>query len=153
MLGGVTSGSLSPNPVAPDGLLQAEISNSVFRDNANSNLVIAVIAPLRELSFKVENSDFSRAGSSAVLMRKTATGSVEQSRIDFGGGALGSTGGNCILGGVPFDVRSEGFAAGMRGNWWGQAGGPNPEKISESASGSLDLATPLGTAPSVCSLR
>lgn len=153
VLGGVTSGSLSPNLIAPDGLLQAEISNSVFRDNANSNLVVTVLAPLRELSVKVENSDFSRAGSSTVLLRKLATGSVERSQIDFGGAELGSAGGNCILGGVPLDVRSEGFFAGMRGNWWGQAGGPSPERISQSEPGSLDLAAPLDTAPVICSPR
>ena len=65
-------------------------------------------------------------------------------------GALGSVGGNCILSGSSFDVRSEDFSAVMRGNWWGQPGGPNPESISTSGQGSLDLSMPLNSAPIFC---
>lgn len=73
-----------------------------------------------------------------------------ESNIDFGNGALGSVGGNCILSGSSFDVRSEDFSAVVRGNWWGQPGGPNPESISTSGQGNLDLSMPLNSAPIFC---
>lgn len=40
------------------------------------------------------NSEFIRAGSSSVLLRKGNVGSVELSQIDFGGGSLGGKGSN-----------------------------------------------------------
>lgn len=150
LLGAVTTGQLPANPLGPDGLMQVEISNSAFRDNGNNNLVLGVIASLDKLTLKVENSDFSRAGSNALALRKVYLGEVEHVSIDFGGGALGSAGGNCIQGGNPHDVLSEGFAASMRGNWWGQADGPAADQISESQSGSLDVSAPLASAPEVC---
>lgn len=162
VLSALTSGSLLPNLigpnssllssiVGPDALLQAEIINSVFRDNDSNNFVVGVLKSLDKLSVKVEKSDFSRAGANAVLLRKSLGGNVTQSSIDFGGADLGSSGGNCILGGMKFDIQSEGFQAVMRGNWWGQAGGPTPEKISESSPGMLDVSLPLSKPPSVCS--
>ena len=151
LLGGVTTGRPPSEPLGADGLMQVSISNTAFRDNANNNIVIGVIAALRELELKVENSDFSRAGSNAVALRKVYAGSVENARIDFGGGVLGSAGGNCILGGNPHDVQSEGFAASMRHNWWGQSGGPDPARLAQSQSGSLDVSAPLNAAPAACS--
>lgn len=151
LLGGVTTGQPPADPIGPDDRMQVEISRTAFRDNANNNIVLGVIANLRELKLKVENSDFSRAGASATALRKVYLGDVEQASIDFGGGELGSAGGNCILGGNPHDVRSEGFAAFMRRNWWGQAGGPGPDRLSESEAGGLDVSAPLGFAPAICS--
>jgi hypothetical protein len=150
VLGGVTTGELPADPLGPDGLMQVEISNSKFHDNANNNIVLGVIGSLRELEIKIEHSDFSRAGADAVSLRKVYLGNVEQTRIDFGGGGLGSAGGNCIFGGNPHDVLSNGFIATLRHNWWGQQGGPGPERLSESQAGSLDVSAPLVAAPAVC---
>ncbi len=150
LLGGVTTGQLPADPIGPDGLMRVEISHTSFRNNANNNIVLGVIATLRELELKVENSDFSVAGSNAVALRKVYLGDVQQARIDFGGGELGSRGGNCISGGDPYDVLSEGFAAFMRHNWWGQAGGPEPARISQSVPDSLETQFPLTSAPAHC---
>lgn len=151
LLGGVTTGQLPTDPIGPDGLMQVEIINTAFHDNANNNIVFGVIGTLRELNLKIENSDFSRAGSSAVSLRKVYLGNVEQARIDFGGGALGSRGGNCIQGGNPHDVLSNGFAAALRHNWWGQAGGPDVARLSQSQGGNLDVSAPLVAEPEICS--
>jgi len=151
LLGGVTTGQIPGDPIGPDGLMQVEISNTAFHDNANNNIVLGVIAGLRKLDVKIENSDFSRAGSSAISLRKVYLGNVEQARIDFGGGVLGSRGGNCILGGNPHDVLSNGFAAALRHNWWGQAGGPEAARLSESQGGNLDVSAPLAAKPEICS--
>jgi hypothetical protein len=150
LLGGATTGEPPADPIGADGLMRVAISNTAFRDNGNNNIVVGVIAGLRELDLRVEHSDFSRAGSDAVALRKIYLGNVEQARIDFGGGELGSQGGNCILGGNPYDVRSEGFAASLRGNWWGRPGGPEAARISESQARSLDTSAPLGAAPAIC---
>lgn len=150
LLGGLTTGQPPSDPLGPDGLMSIDISNTRFVDNAFNNIVIGVIADLRELELKVENSDFSRAGENAVALRKIYLGNVEQATIDFGGGALGSNGGNCIMGGGARDVLSEGFAAFLQRNWWGQAGGPDPSRLSAASTDSLDIQAPLGAAPAIC---
>ncbi|MGH6629159.1 MAG: hypothetical protein ACREB3_05475, partial [Burkholderiales bacterium] len=151
LLGSLTTGQLPADPLGADGLMSVEISNTAFRDNAFSNIVVGVINGLRQLDLKIENSDFSRAGENAVSLRKLYLGDVEQATIDFGGGALGSTGGNCIQDAGRFDVLSEGFSASLRHNWWGQAGGPDPARLSQSSPDSLDILAALNTAPEICS--
>jgi hypothetical protein len=162
VLGSITGGSLLSNIlvnsenlfsslVGPDGVLQAEISNTAIYNNDINNFVVSVLAPLQTLNIKVEDSSFSQAGANSILLRKNPTASVDVSNIDFGNGALGSAGGNCILGGAPFDVRTEGFPAVMRGNWWGQAGGPKAENIFMSEQGLLDLSMPINSVPIICS--
>ncbi len=153
VLGGITTGQSPSNPLGPDGLMSIDISNTRFVDNAFNNIVVGVIADLRELKLKVQNSDFSRGGTNSVALRKVYLGNVEQASIDFGGGALGSQGGNCILGGGVRDVLSEGFAASLQRNWWGQAGGPDAARLSESPSGGLDVSAPLNSAPAICAER
>lgn len=146
----ILSGVSIENGLGPDGLISVEISNSRFRNNAFNNLVVGVLTELRELVLKVENSDLSVAGETAVSLREIDIGNVEKATIDFGGGALGSTGGNCIFGGQTHDVRTEGFSAAMRGNWWGQPGGPDPARLSAAAPDALDTQAPLAAAPTLC---
>lgn len=153
LLGGVTTGQLPSNPLGPDGLMSIDIRNTRFVDNAFNNIVVGVIADLRELKLKVQDSDFSRGGTNSVALRKVYLGNVEQATIDFGGGALGSTGGNCILGGGTRDVLSEGFAAALQRNWWGQIGGPDAARLSGSPSAGLDVSAPLNSAPAICAER
>jgi len=151
LLGSVTSAQPPSSLPGTDGLISVDISNSRFHDNAFNNLVIGVIAGLRELAIKVENSDFSKAGDAAVAFKLVSPGKVEKVSIDFGGGALGSRGGNCLFGAANWDALSEGFAVALQRNWWGQAGGPDPARLSESSPGLLDVQFPLATSPAICS--
>lgn len=151
LLGGVTSATPPSELPGKDGLIRVDISNSRFRDNAFNNLVIGVIAGLRELSVKVENTDFSRAGDNAVAFKLVSPGKVDQARLDFGGGELGSRGGNCLMQAAGHDALTEGFAVSLQRNWWGQAGGPDPARLSESAPGLLNVLSPLTAPPSLCS--
>lgn len=151
LLGGVTTQQPPADLLGADGLMDIEISNTRFVDNAASNIVLGVIAGLRELKLKVESSDFSRGGENAVALRKVYLGEVENATIDFGGGALGSAGGNCILDAGTHDVLSEGFAASLQLNWWGQASGPDPARLSAASADSLNTHFPLATAPAICS--
>lgn len=161
LLGSLTGESLLSNLISnsssflstiagPDGTLQAEIINSAIYNNDNNNLAVVVIAPLRDLSVKVENSNFSKAGANSILLRKHSTATVDKSSIDFGNGTLSSAGGNCILGGSSFDVFNSGFNAVMRRNWWGQAGGPRMESVFTSSQGILDVSMPLSRSPIFC---
>lgn len=145
------SGVSATNGPGPDGLIDIEIVNSRFRGNAANNFGFGAITPLRELKIKVENSDFGTAGVNALALQLLDLGSVETATIDFGGGALGSRGGNCLFGGAEFDALSEKLAASLRGNWWGRIGGPEPAKVSESTAGLLDLQGALDRAPAICS--
>ena len=151
LLGSVTSAQPPASLPGTDGLISIDISNSRFHNNAFNNLVVGVIAGLRELAIKVENSDFSKAGDAAVAFKLVSPGKVEKVSIDFGGGALGSRGGNCLFGAANSDALSEGFAVSLQRNWWGQAGGPDPERLSESSPGLLDIHFPLATSPAICS--
>ena len=145
------SGVSATNGVGPDGLIDIEISNSRFHNNAAHNFAFGAITPLRELRVKVENSDFGIAGHSALALQLLDLGSVATSTIDFGGGALGSRGGNCFFGGTEVDALTERLAASLHGNWWGRAGGPETGKVSESTPGLFDIQASLTSAPSICS--
>lgn len=147
----VLSGVSFLNGLGPDGLFDVEIRNSRFRNNAFYNLVVGIITPLRELRLKVENSDLSIAGDTAAAFKLIDLGSVETAQLDLGGGALGSRGGNCIQRGAIFDALTAGFQPLLQGNWWGQATGPAPDRLSVSANGHLDVSNPLTTAPAICS--
>lgn len=150
--GGLTllSGVSLLNGFGPDGLIDVEIENSRFRGNAVNNLLVGVITPLRELRLKIENSDFGIAGAHAAAFKLLAPGRVETAHIDLGGGALGSRGGNCLLGGAELDAVTQGFAVSLQRNWWGQPGGPAASRVSASQGGSLDLGRPLARAPAIC---
>ncbi len=147
----ILSGVSLLNGGLSDGLIDVEVINSSFRNNAYSNLVVGVIAPLRELRLRVENSDFRGAGDSALAFKKINLGRIETASIDFGGGTLGSRGGNCIAGGTRHDATTDGLDVLMRGNWWGRAGGPDAARLSERR-GSLDTTAALGKAPTRCAV-
>jgi len=144
------SGVSSVNGLGPDGLFDVEVVNTRFHGNAYNNLIFGVLTPLRELRLRVENSDFSVAGENAVAFREIDLGSVETANIDLGGGALGSSGGNCIFGGASLDAVVEGLSASLRGNWWGRAAGPAADRLAQSQGGTLDTALPRSAAPAIC---
>lgn len=144
------SGVSATNGLGPDGLIDIEISNSRFRGNGANNFSLGAITPLRELRVKVENSDFGTAGNAALALQLLDLGSVETSTIDFGGGALGSRGGNCFFGGATFDALTEKLTATLHGNWWGRAGGPEAARVSESTPGLFDIRASLDRAPAIC---
>ncbi|AXQ30003.1 hypothetical protein D0B54_15565 [Solimonas sp. K1W22B-7] len=145
----ILSGVSLLNGGLSDGLIDVEIVNSSFRNNAYNNLVVGVIAPLRELRLRVENSDFRGAGDSALAFKRIDLGRIETASVDFGGGTLGSRGGNCIAGGASHDATTEGLDVLLRGNWWGRAGGPDSSRLTQRR-GSLDTGAPLGAAPARC---
>ncbi len=144
------SGVSLSNGLGPDGLIDVDIRRSRFRNNAFNNLILGVITPLRELRIRIEDSDFGISDGTAVAFKQVDLGSVESAMIDLGGGALGSHGGNCLLGGATFDAESEALEVFARGNWWGNAAGPAADKIAQSNGGTIDFADALTSVPAIC---
>lgn len=144
------SGVSATNGLGADGLFDVEVINSRFINNAFHNLIFGAITPLRELRIKVENSDFRNAGAEAVAFKEIDLGRIETVSIDWGGGALGSRGGNCIAGGTGADVLSDRLDASLRVNWWGQAGGPEASRVVANGAAQLDVADALTSPPAHC---
>lgn len=147
----ILSGVSIENGPGPDGLIEVDIRRSRFANNATHNLIFGAIAPLRELRIRAEDSDFAHSGESVVAFKLVNLGRVETATLDFGGGALGSTGGNCLHGAQTGpDVESDGLPALLRGNWWGQPGGPDPARLGGSSAAQLDTGAALATRPTHC---
>jgi hypothetical protein len=110
------------------------------------------LTPLTNLKVRVQDSDLSVSSSGvAVAFDQQPTGATASSVIDLGGGALGSDGRNCILGGAIYDLEATRYNVAAQNNWWGGARGPQPGKVVESVTGyNIDTSKPLRRAPPAC---
>lgn len=149
---GLALGSNVVNGTGPSTEIRADIRNTRISGNRAGNLGIRNFTALDKLSVRVEGSTLlanKSFGSAIGNFSAENLGTTSQSRIDFGGGSLGSAGGNCIVGGllaadvVRYDVSA-------RRNWWGQAGGPGLLRTMV-VGGKLDTGSPLNAAPAGCS--
>ena len=93
-------------------------------------------------------SDTLGSGSELADVSFEDLGSTDAAVIDMGGGALGSSGGNCISGG-PFAVNLMRYNATAQHNWWGDPAGPAPTRVT-AIGGTLDASAPLASAPAGC---
>jgi hypothetical protein len=144
---GLTVGS-NPLPLgASNKLLSFDVQNSKITGNRNYNLRLLNLGALESLSGRVEKSDL--RGSKGTNIAFDQKGSTTQSVLDFGGGALASTGGNCIFGGGS-DAEASGFAVLAQHNWWGNAAGPAAGRTAVSNGGRLDIAPVLLAPPAAC---
>jgi len=84
-------------------------------------------------------------GTPVILENLDRTGGTHE-RLDFGGGPLGSPGGNCIYGGGALEIEDTRDNLSARRDWWGQPGGPTPNQIAE-AGGSVDSSQALAQPP------
>lgn len=148
---GLTLGSSVSNGEGPSRLLTLDMSDSLITANHGGNLRIGNLSGLDHLRVKVQRTSLTNSGgvgSSPADLIAENLGTTKHATIDLGGGSLGSKGANCLHGGkltaalVAYDVTA-------RGNWWGQAGGPALGQT-VAAGGTLDSASPLGTAPAGC---
>jgi hypothetical protein len=137
---GVSNGSKGPARS-----LRFDVDHSRITGNRGDNVRVVTETELTELIGKVQNTNLVGAGQYAVAFEQL-TGSTARSTLDFGGGARGSAGRNCIAGGQSADVEAAGFSAVARANWWGHAGGPAPGRVI-AAGGSVDVGNPLAHAP------
>jgi hypothetical protein len=148
---GLTLGSAVANGEGPTAELSADIADSRITGNQGGNLRIGNLTELERLSVRVENTDLADSqGTASTPANLTVEdlGSTGEAVIDLGGGALGSTGGVCLDGGQ-LAAAVTGYDISVRNAWWGDPGGPGPGRI-VAAGGTVDAASPLGSAPAGC---
>lgn len=148
---GLSLGSNVVNGSGPAANVSATVTGSTITGNQGGNLGIRNFTALDRLSVRVQDTDLSNSkgiGSMVANVSVEELGTTTSSVIDLGGGALGSTGGNCLHGGLlAADVLR--YAVSARGSWWGSPGGPGPLRTVV-VDGSLDAGAPLGSAPARC---
>jgi hypothetical protein len=149
---GVTFGSSVANGSGPTASLDGEITGSTITGNRGGGLRIGNISGLERLRLKVQDTTLTgnRGGTSTpanVLAEELGT--TADAIIDLGGGALGSTGGNCLGSGGLLDVALVGFDVSLRRAWWGTPAGPAAGRT-VAAGGTLDAGDPLPAPPERC---
>jgi hypothetical protein len=135
------------NP-APTRLIDFDIENSQITASQGYGLSVLNLSPLAQLTGKVQNTNFS--GNQGINIGLDNAGEQPATlSLDFGGGALGSTGGNCIVDGGKGAVTASGLSAFFRNNWWGSPEGPSTGAV-KARDGSLDDASALSAPPAAC---
>jgi hypothetical protein len=134
-------------------LVSFEINNSKITANHGNGIRFFNGSGLSRLTGKVQNSDISGNATVANALAPRYNiniinqgGVTPDVMLDFGGGSLGSTGGNCIVGA---GVLNNGYTVSMQNNWWGNAAGPAAGSVT--GSGTTTTSPSLAVAPSVCS--
>jgi hypothetical protein len=148
---GVTFGSSVANGTGPTKAMHLEISDSNISGNHDGNLRVGNISALGTLTVKVEGTNLSNAGGIGSTVANVAVedlGSTRESIIDFGGGALGSLGANCLGGGL-LSFALLGYDASVQDNWWGDDAGALLGRTL-AIGGNLDTSHPLRGAPESC---
>jgi hypothetical protein len=130
----------------PINKLSFDVRNSQITGNTLSNVRVANSSPVSRLEGRIERTDLSRSPGTPVILENIDASGQTRERLDFGGGSLGSSGGNCIYGGLAGDVLDVGHNVSARDNWWGQPGGPGLGRAIAVA-GALDSGNPLVRAP------
>jgi hypothetical protein len=114
------------NGSGPAKRLVADIRNSVITHNAKYGLHVGNFTPLGLLHVRIANTEISHNGEPGASFEAQAAGigGTPDLRIDLGGGALGSPGGNCLFGNGSGDVEATSMPVVARHDWWGHPGAP-----------------------------
>jgi hypothetical protein len=126
----IVSNVAATNGVGPDNAITIDIADSKIHDNQYYNLWFRNFTILNNLFVKVQNTELTKAGQTNVAFDQEPGAYTVTDLVDLGGGALGSTGNNCIFGGGTYDAETTLYDVMARQNWWGAAGGPAPGKTS-----------------------
>jgi hypothetical protein len=126
-------------------LVSFKIENSQITNNSLSNLRVANVTPVEHLQGLIADSNLSHSYGAPLIFEGLDPGGTH-TELDFGGGALGSPGGNCFYGGQPLTGELIGYAASAKHDWWGQAGGPTAGQLLSVGDG-LSSRDPLSRAP------
>ncbi|MGH2952779.1 MAG: hypothetical protein ACRDK9_02000 [Solirubrobacterales bacterium] len=150
---GITIGSnVVQGGDGPAAAMRLDVDRSEVSGNRGSNLLAGAFNELGHLDVKIEDSDLSDSrGAPGIGVANVAfedLGNTASSRIDLGGGALGSRGGNCLEGG-PLAANVLGYDVSAESNWWGAEGGPGPGRT-VTAGGSLDTDPSLSAPAPSC---
>jgi len=148
---GLTLASITGDNSQSTKELSAYVSDSVISGNHGGNVAIYNYNGLESLKLGMERVDLSNshgAGTAPANFTAQDRGTTSRAIIDLGGGPLESLGGAC-LGGGPLAVDLVGYDAYAQHAWWGQPGGPSPERV-HTVDGTLDASQPLAAPPSMC---
>jgi hypothetical protein len=149
LLTGCVTDGLEVASVVADGIgpvtkLGFDVRNSRITGNALSNLRVATSSPVSQLDGRIQSTDLSgMPGSTPIILENIDTSGITHERLDFGGGPLGSAGGNCIYGGGLLDL------ADVRDNVWARhdwLGPPSPGRLL-AIGGNIDSAGALAHPP------
>jgi hypothetical protein len=141
--GGLT---ISSNAALGTGAVERvafDIRGSRISANRRHNLLLGNLAPVTLLRGRVEDSDLGAGLGTNVRLERRGEAPAE-AVLDFGGGALGSTGGNCFDGADQRDFEVLGLDVSAKGNWWGQASPPGADRLD--VRGGTATVTPVATA-------
>lgn len=131
-IGVVTYVPEGPEPM--NASMSFDIRDSVIDDTAANGINIVNVGSLQRLSGRVEDTTVSDAAHSAVATANY--GSIAESELDFGGGTLGSRGGNCFDSERAVSFAPPGIPMSDRNNWWG---GFRPDAASNDATDSAQF--------------
>lgn len=110
-----------PDGPQPSGArLSFDIRDSTITGTAANGLNIRNIGDLAALHGRMENTTITGAAGAAI--RASSDGAIAEPVVDFGGGAFGSTGGNCVAAGAGVDIT--GIPVSAQNNWWGTQSSP-----------------------------
>lgn len=148
---GLSLGSNVVNGRGPTRNLSLDVDRTTITGNRGGNLGIRNFTGLDALSVRVQRTDLagsSSIGSSVADVAVEDLGTTQRSVVDLGGGALGSSGGNCVRGGLlAMDVVR--YRVTARHAWWGAPGGPGLLRTLVLL-GLLDAGQPLAAKPDWC---
>jgi len=128
-----------------------QISNASLQQvtsSGNTGAGLYVLA-LNQGSFngvEVENVTATGNSSNGVFIDDDTTGTFV---VDMGGGALGSTGGNRVFGNTGTDIRADMDNGELKAqhNWWGDAAGLQPGRMTLDAGSTIDASNFLAVDP------
>jgi len=137
------------NGSGPTKALVADIRNSVISDNAKYGFHMATFTDIERLQVAIAGTTIARNKEPGASFEANgfATGALADAKLDLGGGALRSTGANCLHDNGSADVEATNVAVVARGDWWGAPGAPKPAQTAVHGTGTVDAASPLGSAP------
>jgi hypothetical protein len=129
---------------APVKKISFDVQNSSISANQISNLRVANATPISELDGRVERTDLSQSAGTAVILENLDTTHTTRAALDLGGGSLGSQGHNCIYGGTQTDVTTLNYNLDAQHDWWGNGNGPALGRTL-AAGGTVAYTPPLST--------
>jgi hypothetical protein len=107
--------------------IKLDVERSLIEGNTYSTIIFDNSAPLDDLEVKVENSVLSDSPGRGIEFDDPSSLTVS-SKIDLGGGALGSVGDNTIAGNTEDAVLTD-YDVYAEHDWWGRPSGPAPAEI------------------------
>ncbi|MDQ3573095.1 MAG: hypothetical protein M3383_09590, partial [Actinomycetota bacterium] len=150
---GITFGSnVVQGGSGPAAAMKLDVAGTEITGNRGSNVFAGTFNGLDDLAVKIQRSDLSDSRGGVGLARGNVAfmdlGDTARSRIDLGGGALGSVGRNCIAGG-PLAASVLSYDVSAEDNWWGDPGGPGVGRTLV-VGGTLDFDPALDAPPPSC---